>query len=82
MKLKGRQIFNCIDAHTCGNPVRVVTSGKPQLKGNTMAERRQYFLEHYDWIRTGLVLLQLADTAIPAASSQSERIFGIAPTMM
>ncbi len=47
--------FSCIDAHTCGNPVRVVSGGVPFLKGNSMFERRQYFLEHYDWIRKGLM---------------------------
>ncbi len=47
--------FSCIDAHTCGNPVRVVGGGAPFLKGNSMFERRQYFLEHYDWIRKGLM---------------------------
>jgi len=50
-----RHTFSCIDAHTCGNPVRVVTGGVPFLKGNSMFERRQYFLEHYDWIRKGLM---------------------------
>ena len=48
-------IFKCIDAHTCGNPVRVVMTGKPNLKGNSMSERRQHFLDKYDWIRTGLM---------------------------
>ena len=33
-------IFKCIDAHTCGNPVRVVVSGGPALEGNTMSEKR------------------------------------------
>lgn len=47
--------FFCIDAHTCGNPVRVVASGAPVLQGNTMSEKRQYFIKHYDWIRTGLM---------------------------
>jgi 4-hydroxyproline epimerase len=47
--------FFCIDAHTCGNPVRVVAGGAPALTGATASERRQYFLEHYDWIRTGLM---------------------------
>jgi 4-hydroxyproline epimerase len=50
-----RKTFMCIDAHTCGNPVRVVTGGGPHLKGNTMSERRLYFLEHFDWIRKGLM---------------------------
>ena len=34
-------IFKCIDAHTCGNPVRVVVSGGPALDGSTMSEKRQ-----------------------------------------
>jgi len=47
--------FNCIDAHTCGNPVRLVKDGKPSLTGNSMSEKRQHFLRDYDWIRTGLM---------------------------
>ena len=50
-----RNTFLCIDAHTCGNPVRVVTGGAPTLHGATMSERRQHFLAEYDWIRTGLM---------------------------
>ncbi len=47
--------FKCIDAHTCGNPVRVVTTGHPPLEGNSMNQKRQHFLKEYDWIRTGLM---------------------------
>ena len=47
--------FFCIDAHTCGNPVRVVAGGGPHLNGTTMAERRRHFLAEFDWIRTGLM---------------------------
>ncbi len=50
-----RHTFSCIDGHTCGNPVRVVTIGAPDLKGANMTEKRAYFLEHFDWIRTGLM---------------------------
>ena len=50
-----RHTFYCIDAHTCGNPVRVVTGGAPTLDGDTMSDRRQHFLAEYDWIRTGLM---------------------------
>ena len=50
-----KHIFNCIDAHTCGNPVRLVKEGGPALKGNNMSEKRQHFLKEYDWIRTGLM---------------------------
>ncbi|PWL39091.1 4-hydroxyproline epimerase [Flagellimonas aquimarina] len=48
-------IFKCIDAHTCGNPVRLVVEGGPNLEGNTMEEKRQYFMKEFDWIRTGLM---------------------------
>ncbi|MBL7864326.1 MAG: 4-hydroxyproline epimerase [Cyclobacteriaceae bacterium] len=47
--------FFCIDAHTCGNPVRVVAGGGPNLVGNNMSEKRQHFLREYDWIRKGLM---------------------------
>jgi 4-hydroxyproline epimerase len=47
--------FSCVDAHTCGNPVRVVMGGGPQLSGGSMSERRQHFLAEFDWIRTGLM---------------------------
>ena len=47
--------FFCIDAHTCGNPVRVVAGGRPVLAGETMSERRLHFLAEFDWIRTGLM---------------------------
>ena len=51
-----RHSFFCIDGHTCGNPVRVVTGGSiPQLAGQTMFERRQDFLAHHDWIRHALM---------------------------
>src|SRR5204862_1569476 len=51
----GGWTFHCIDAHTCGNPVRLVAEGGPELEGNTMSEKRQHFLREYDWIRKGLM---------------------------
>ena len=50
-----KHTFVCIDAHTCGNPVRVVKNGGPKLTGNTMNEKRLHFLKEYDWIRKGLM---------------------------
>jgi len=47
--------FFCVDAHTCGNPVRLVAGGGPQLNGANMSEKRQHFLKEFDWIRTGLM---------------------------
>jgi 4-hydroxyproline epimerase len=47
--------FHCFDAHTCGNPVRLVADGGPDLVGENMSEKRQYFLKEYDWIRKGLM---------------------------
>jgi 4-hydroxyproline epimerase len=50
-----KKSFFCIDAHTCGNPVRLVAGGGPLLTGNNMSEKRQHFLKEYDWIRKGLM---------------------------
>ncbi|WP_062209953.1 4-hydroxyproline epimerase [Aureimonas sp. AU12] len=50
-----RHSFFCIDGHTCGNPVRLVAGGGPNLAGSTMIEKRAHFLREFDWIRTGLM---------------------------
>jgi 4-hydroxyproline epimerase len=50
-----KKTFFCVDAHTCGNPVRVVAGGGPNLIGANMSEKRQHFLKTYDWIRKGLM---------------------------
>jgi proline racemase len=42
-----------IDMHTGGEPLRVFVSGLPPLEGNTVLEKRRYFRDHYDYIRTG-----------------------------
>src|SRR5215211_4884694 len=47
--------FSCLDGHTCGNPVRLVSGGGPLLKGATMSERRLDFLASHDWIRKALM---------------------------
>ena len=47
--------FPCVDAHTCGNPIRVFLDGAPVLEVETMMERRNHFLRDFDWIRTGLM---------------------------
>lgn len=44
-----------IDMHTGGEPLRVVTSGLPPIQGNTVLEKRRYFRDHYDHLRTGIM---------------------------
>jgi 4-hydroxyproline epimerase len=50
-----KKTFFCIDAHTCGCPVRLVAGGGPLLNGDSMMERRLHFMKEYDWIRKGLM---------------------------
>lgn len=50
-----RKTFFCVDAHTCGNPIRVVAGGGPNLIGANMSDKRQHFLKEFDWIRKGLM---------------------------
>jgi 4-hydroxyproline epimerase len=48
-------IFDCIDAHTAGNPVRLVKGPRPNLMGKNIMEKRLHFLREFDWIRKGLM---------------------------
>ena len=49
---KGTKIQS-VEMHTGGEPLRVLTGGLPEIKGRTILEKRRYFREHFDHIRTG-----------------------------
>jgi trans-L-3-hydroxyproline dehydratase len=44
-----------LDAHTEGEPLRIITSGLPNLNGNTILEMRRDLIENNDYIRTALM---------------------------
>ncbi len=44
-----------IDAHTAGEPLRILTGGFPDLPGKTILEKRQYAREHDDDLRRALM---------------------------
>jgi proline racemase len=50
-----RHTFFCIDAHTCGNPVRVVVGGAPILPNVPMSRKREIFRRDHDWVRRALM---------------------------
>ena len=47
--------ITCIDMHTGGEPLRVIIDGLPPIEGRNVLEKRRYFGEHYDHLRTGLM---------------------------
>lgn len=46
-----RKSIHIIDTHTVGQATRIIVGGIPALKGNTMMEKKEYFMEHCDEIR-------------------------------
>jgi 4-hydroxyproline epimerase len=50
-----RHTYFCVDAHTCGNPVRVVAGGGPLLPNVPMIEKREIFIRDHDWVRRALM---------------------------
>ncbi|MBS0011685.1 MAG: proline racemase family protein [Bacteroidales bacterium] len=51
----GRKVIKTINMHTCGEPLRIIREGLPDLEGETILEKRKYFADHYDSIRTSLM---------------------------
>jgi len=49
------QKITTIDAHTEGEPFRVITGGLPELPGETILARRRYMKENLDHLRTALM---------------------------
>jgi proline racemase len=45
-----------IDAHTAGEPLRLIVSGFPTVKGTTVLEQREYVRKKFDHLRRALML--------------------------
>ena len=54
--MRSNRVISTIDFHTAGIGMRLVTSGLGRLPGNTIVEKRRWFQEHLDDLRTGLCL--------------------------
>lgn len=48
--------MKAIDSHTMGEPTRIIYDGFPELPGKTMMEKKNYLVEHYDFLRTAIML--------------------------
>ncbi|KXH80708.1 proline racemase family protein [Sporosarcina sp. HYO08] len=49
-------MYSTVDVHVAGEPLRIITDGLPEIKGETQLERRAYCMEHLDDIRQVLML--------------------------
>ncbi len=47
--------FHAIDTHTVGEFTRIIVSGFPELKGDTMIERKNFLAKNYDKYRRALM---------------------------
>jgi trans-L-3-hydroxyproline dehydratase len=49
------QKISVIDAHTAGEPLRIISGGFPSVEGKTILEKRRFAKENYDHLRTALM---------------------------
>jgi proline racemase len=54
--MRSDRLLSTIDFHTAGIGMRLLTSGLGHLPGTTIADKRRWFQEHLDHVRTGLCL--------------------------
>jgi trans-L-3-hydroxyproline dehydratase len=52
---KDWKIITTYEIHTAGEPLRVITGGLPDIPGDSILEKRSYFRENFDYLRTGLM---------------------------
>src|SRR5262249_37611532 len=56
LTMRSDRVIATIDFHTAGIGMRLLTSGLGRLPGATIADKRRWFQEHLDHVRTGLCL--------------------------
>jgi trans-L-3-hydroxyproline dehydratase len=73
--------LTCLDYHTCGEPVRIVTQGYPLLDAPTILGKRRQARESHDNLRRAMMLEPRGHAGmygvIPVAASHPEAAFGV-----
>lgn len=49
------EAIDVIDTHTAGEPTRVITGGLPEIRGETMAQRKEDLRDRLDHLRTAAI---------------------------
>jgi len=65
--MTGMHTLNVIDSHTGGEPTRVVIDGFPELAGDTPAEQRECFRQHFDPWRAAIACEPRGSSAMVGA---------------
>jgi len=68
--MRSQRVIHTVESHTEGMPTRVVTGGLGVIPGATMAERRQWFIENSDELRTFLMYEPRGHSAMSGAILQ------------
>jgi proline racemase len=68
--LRSVRTVHTVESHTEGMPTRVVVGGVGEIPGSTMAEKRQYFVEHLDGLRKFLMYEPRGHAAMSGAILQ------------
>lgn len=50
---KDWRVITTLEVHTGGEPLRIFTGGLPEIKGDSILEKRKYLKENFDFLRTG-----------------------------
>lgn len=50
-----KHVFKTVETHTLGEPTRIILSGFPAPKGNTLMEYKEYYEQNFDFYRTALM---------------------------
>ncbi|MDR7855309.1 proline racemase [Tissierella sp.] len=47
--------IHAVDSHTMGEPTRIIIGGVPTIPGKTMPEKKEYLVNHMDYLRTAVM---------------------------
>lgn len=68
--MRSAEVYHAVDSHTEGMPTRVIVGGVGVLPGETMEERRQWFVKNRDHLRTFLMTEPRGHSAMSGAILQ------------
>ena len=68
--MRSSRVFHAVDSHTEGMPTRVIVGGVGKIFGDTMFDRRRYFMANLDGIRKTLMYEPRGHAAMSGAILQ------------